>query len=244
MEKVLRICHMYPDLMNLYGDRGNVMCICRRSQWRGIRPEVTRVHLGEVVDLSTFDLIFIGGGQDREQVSVCRDFQMVKGTSLQEAIQAGAVCLAVCGAYQLLGRSYSTQDGRSLQGVGVLDMETRAGEKRQIGNVVLESELAGGTLVGFENHSGKTYLGSGLSPLGRVVKGCGNNGEDGYEGAVYKGVIGTYLHGCLLPKNPHLADHLIRSALKTRYGEFRLEELDDEIEMLAHRSATRRAMCS
>ncbi|MEW6082295.1 MAG: glutamine amidotransferase [Bacillota bacterium] len=238
---MLKICHLYPDLMNLYGDRGNVICLCRRAQWRGIRPEVTWVSLGTNLDFAQFDLIFMGGGQDREQLSVCQDFQRVKGSSLREAVEAGVVCLAICGGYQLMGHSYSTHDGKTLPGIGVMDVVTQAGKKRLIGNVVVESDLTGGTLVGFENHSGKTYLGPSVKPLGRVVQGYGNNGEDGCEGALYRGLVGTYLHGSLLPKNPRLADYLIESALRRRDPAFCLEPLDDTIEMVAHQAAVKRA---
>lgn len=236
----LTICHLYPDLMNLYGDRGNVIALVRRCLWRGIKAEVAPVGLGEKTDLGDFDILFMGGGQDKEQKLICDDFQTVKGTALAEAVEDGAAVLAICGGYQLLGRFYETAAGDRLPGVGLLDVETRAGKKRMIGNVVATSALEGGrtrTLVGFENHSGRTYLGPQARPLGRVCLGYGNNGEDGGEGAVYRHAIGTYLHGSVLPKNPWLADWLIARAVARRYGEgLPLAPLDDRLERVAHQA--------
>ncbi len=237
----LSICHLYPDLMNLYGDRGNVIALVRRCEWRGIGVTVTPVGLGEKTDLARFDILFMGGGQDKEQRLICDDFQKVKGTALAEAVEDGAALLAICGGYQLLGHYYETGAGERLPGVGLIDVETRAGKRRMIGNVVVTSTLDGGrphTLVGFENHSGRTYLGSRVHPLGHVCLGYGNNGEDGCEGVVYRNVIGTYLHGSLLPKNPWLADWLTRRALARRYGAGTgLGELDDGPEAAAHAAA-------
>lgn len=244
MQKSIRICHLYPELMNLYGDRGNVIAFSRRAEWMGIRPEVTAVSLSESHDFTKYDLLFIGGGQDKEQKLICIDFQQVKGKAIADAILSGVVTLAVCGGYQLLGKYYRTGQGDEvLPGIGVLDAWTVAGNKRLIGNVVIESTLGGETrtIVGFENHSGKTYLGESVTPLGRVRRGFGNNGEDGYEGCVYKNCVGTYLHGSLLPKNPWLTDYLIQTALVRKYGDFSLVPLDDTIEDLAHRAAISRA---
>lgn len=241
----LTICHLYPDLMNLYGDRGNIIALTRRCQWRGIKTTLVSVGLGQKVDFTSFDVIVMGGGQDKEQKLICDDFQMVKGTALDEAVKDGAALLAICGGYQLLGRHYETGAGDRLPGVGLLDLETRAGRKRMIGNVVATSTLDGGrprTLIGFENHSGRTYLGSRMNPLGTVCLGFGNNGEDGKEGAVYRNVVGTYLHGSLLPKNPWLSDWLIIRALARRYGEGAvLSPLDDGLERAAHTAAIRMA---
>lgn len=241
----LTICHLYPELMNLYGDRGNIITLSRRAGWRGIEVIHAAVGLGQKTGFTEFDLLFMGGGQDKEQKLICHDFQAVKGNALAEAVENGVAFLAVCGGYQLLGRYYETGAGERLPGVGLLDVETKAGKKRMIGNVVVSSALAGGrprTLVGFENHSGRTYLGSRVRPLGEVRIGHGNNGEDGYEGAVYCNTIGTYLHGSLLPKNPWLADWLITRALARRYGETGpLAPLDDRLEEAAHEAAVAHA---
>ncbi len=243
-KRTIEICHLYPDLMNLYGDRGNVIALARRAAWHGLTVQLSHVSVGSPVDFRRYDILFIGGGQDREQRIICRDFQEAKGSSLAEAVEDGVVLLAICGGYQLLGEYYQTSTGERLPGIGVLDVYTEAGDGRMIGNVVVESTLAGEprTLVGFENHSGRTYLGPGVQPLGRVKVGGGNNGQDGTEGAVYRNVIGTYLHGSLLPKNPWLTDYLIARALERRYGSAELRTLDDDIELLAHNAAIRRAM--
>jgi len=240
----ISVCHLYPDLMNLYGDRGNIIAFTRRCEWHGIKTVVQSVTLNQVVDFTTFDFIFMGGGQDREQQAICYDFQQVKGTSLHEAVEAGVALLGICGAYQLLGRSYKTGEGLELPGLNILDVWTEAGHRRMIGNIVEESDLFPGgpkTLVGFENHSGRTFLGPKVRPLGKVLVGYGNNGEDGTEGAVYQHAIGTYLHGSALPKNPWLTDLLITWALERRYGRVSLKELDDSLEVRAHQAARRRA---
>lgn len=240
----VNICHLYPDLMNLYGDRGNVIALYRRCLWHGLEARVHPVTTGEVVDFTGYDLIFIGGGQDREQRLICRDLQEVKGSSLAEAVEAGVTLLSICGGYQLLGEYYRTASGEVLPGLGILDARTEAGRRRMIGNVVVESDLLPGrkrTIVGFENHSGRTYLGPRVRPLGRVLSGFGNNGQDGLEGAVYRNVIGTYLHGSLLPKNPWLTDYLLERALERRYGPVTLSPLDDSIEERAHRAALNRS---
>lgn len=237
----LRICDLYPDLMNLYGDRGNVLVLSRRCLWHGLQVEVQRVGLGERVDFAAFDLIAIGGGQDRDQLRICRDFEEVKGSSLHDAVADGVALLAVCGGYQLMGRYYRTPAGEELPGLGIFDLWTEPGWGRLIGNVVIKSELLGGrTVVGFENHGGRTYLGEGVQPLGRVLVGHGNNGQDRTEGAVVHNSIGTYLHGSVLPKNPWLADHLITRALLRRYGTAPLQALDDTLEEQAHRAAVER----
>jgi CobQ-like glutamine amidotransferase family enzyme len=233
----LRIVHLYPDLMNVYGDRGNVLALVRRAEWRTIDVQVREVSLGDRFDPDEADLIFFGGGQDREQAVVSPDFVAQKGEAVREAVEAGAALLSVCGGYQLLGTSYTTVDGQELPGAGLFDVRSVPGPKRHIGNVLIETELDGlrRSLVGFENHSGRTYLGPGVQPLGRALVGAGNNGEDGTEGAVYKGAIGCYLHGSLLPKNPWLADRLLASALQHRRGEpVSLEPLDDRLENEAH----------
>lgn len=239
----LTIVHLYPDLMSTYGDRGNILALVRRCQWRGIAVEVRPVSIGDRLDPASTDLVFFGGGQDKEQAVVSADLLAEKGEALCAAVEAGAVVLAVCGGYQLLGREYLGHTGEQMPGLGVLDAWTVAGRRRHIGNVVVECDLDGArrTLVGFENHSGKTYLGPGCRPLGRVLQGSGNNGEDGSEGAVYRNVFGCYLHGSLLPKNPWFADLLLRRALERRYGEASLAPLDDALEEQAHRAIVERA---
>jgi CobQ-like glutamine amidotransferase family enzyme len=237
-DPVLRIAHLYAEEMNIYGDRGNILTLQRRAEWRGIPVEVRAIGRGPAPDLSDVDLIFWGGGQDRDQELVFTDAAAHKVDAIRGAIDGGAVVLAVCGGYQLLGEYYVTADGKQLPGLGLVDLHTVPGSRRNIGNIVIETSTLGldpPTLVGFENHSGKTYLGAGLPPLGRVVRGAGNNGEDGWEGVASGNIFGTYLHGSLLPKNPHFADLLVERALRRR-GLSRLQPLDDTVEMSAHAS--------
>ena len=239
----VRLVHLYPDLMSVYGDRGNVLALVRRAEWRGIPVEVSERSLGDRLDPDQVDLVFFGGGQDREQAVVSPDFLRQKGDAVREAVEDGAALLAVCGGYQLLGQSYTTVDGQELPGAGLFDIRSVPGPRRHIGNVLIETDLDGQrrTLVGFENHSGRTYLGRGVRPLGHVVVGAGNNGEDGTEGAVYKNAIGCYLHGSLLPKNPWLADRLLAAALSHRLQEpVTLEPLNDELEEHAHEAVAAR----
>lgn len=229
----LNICHLYPDLMNLYGDRGNIIALRRRCEWRGIGVTVEEVSIGDPFDSSKYDLIFIGGGQDYEQEIVMRDFLEQKGAEVKAAIESGKVFLAICGGYQMLGNYYKTADGKELRFLGALDLWTIGGSRRLIGNLAFKCDFLPEheTIVGFENHSGRTYLGPGVQPLGAVSVGSGNNGEDGFEGARYKNTFCTYSHGSLLPKNPALADYLVTLALKSRYGgEFSLAPLDDSLE--------------
>jgi len=242
VEIKLRLAHLYPRLMNIYGDRGNIICLERRCRQRGIAFEVEELELGDEFKPGEYDLIFIGGAQDREQRRVAEDLVACKGEALREAMERGVTLLAVCGGYQLLGRFYRTAQGDELPGVGVFDLWTAhpgPQARRFIGNVVVEWQ--GRTLVGFENHGGRTYLGGGAAPLGRVVVGFGNNGKDGGEGAVYRNAYGTYLHGALLPKNPRFADHLLEMALRRRYRGVALAELDDRVEEAAHTEAVRLA---
>jgi lipid II isoglutaminyl synthase (glutamine-hydrolysing) len=241
-ETTLRVAHLYADEMNIYGDRGNILTLQKRAAWRGINVAVDAVGRGPSPDLSDTDLIFWGGGQDRDQELVFKDAAEYKVGAIRRAIESGTVVLAVCGGYQLLGEYYVTAEGTKLPGLGLVELHTVPGARRNIGNIVIETSDLGlepRTLVGFENHSGKTYLGPGLQPLGRVLRGAGNNGEDGTEGVVAGNVFGTYLHGSLLPKNPHLADLLLLRALRRR-GFSRLEPLDDSVEMSAHRSVRER----
>lgn len=235
----LEIAFLYHDLMNIYGDRGNIITMSQRASWRGIEVNVTNLSVGDPVDPAKYDFYFFGGGQDKEQYAVADDLKGQKGQSLKEAAENGAVFLTVCGGYQLMGHYYRPDDGPELRGIGVLDAYTVAGKKRCIGNVIVKTEF--GTLVAFENHSGKTYLGSGARPLGRSEVGFGNNAEDGNEGAIQHNVYGCYLHGSVLPKNPHFADHLLKQSLQRRYGSVDLAPLDDTVEMAAHRTALQRA---
>ena len=239
----LRLGHLYPELMSTYGDRGNILTLLRRAEWRGIHLRVEALGLGGRPDPAAFDLYFFGGGQDREQGVVAADLVAHKGPALREAAEAGAVMLAICGGYQLLGREFRTGSGEVLPGIGVLDAWTVAGDRRHIGNSVVRCtwDPEGRMLVGFENHSGKTYLGPGCTPLGRVEVGAGNNGEDGTEGAVSGDVYACYLHGSLLPKNPWFADHLLRRALVRRYGpDAPFPPLDDRLEEATHRAVLKR----
>ncbi len=237
----LTLLHLYPDLLNIYGDRGNVLALERRAAWRGIALTVRQASVGEAVDLDTVDLVCLGGGEDSKQVLAAEDLCR-RGATLRAAVERGLPLLAVCGGYQLLGGYYQPAGRERLPGVGVFDAHTVAGSARRIGNVVIDSpEL--GPLVGFENHSGQTVLGPNCRPLGRVRPGLGggNNGRDGTEGAVHCRCVGTYLHGSVLPKNPVLADFLLHGALERRHGTAvaasAMRVLDDRLEQAAHRSA-------
>jgi hypothetical protein len=226
--------------MNIYGDRGNILCLRRRCEARDIELALEELDLGDPLDPAAYDLIFMGGGQDREQRRIAEDLAVGKGEGLREAAEAGVAMLAVCGGYQLFGRYYRPAAGEELPGAAVFDAWTvhpGEGTRRCIGDVAARWE--GGTLVGFENHGGRTYLGAGARPLASVERGFGNNGEDGGEGAVYRNAYGTYLHGSLLPKNPRFTDHLLRLALGRRYGDVELSPLDDGVEEAAHAAALR-----
>lgn len=236
----LNICWLYGTSMNIYGDRGNVLALSQRCRWRGIESEIVHVGIGDPIEPGAHDIFFWGGGQDREQINVSADIQGKKGDRLKSEIEDGVPLLSVCGGYQLLGHYYRPHDGDELPGISVFDAWSVAGNKRFIGNVVIDTDEFG-ELVGFENHSGLTYLGSGARPLGRVRIGHGNNGSDGFEGCHYKNAIGCYMHGALLPKNPVVSDYLILAALGRRYGVVELEQLDDSLELAAHSSAVRRA---
>lgn len=242
----MRIAHLYAEEMNIYGDRGNILTLRKRAEWRGIDVEVGAIGRGPCPDLSEIDLVFWGGGQDRDQELVFNDAVAHKVDAIKEAVAQGAVVLAVCGGYQLLGEYYVTAEGKELPGLGLVDLHTVPGPRRNIGNIVIETSGLGlkpATLVGFENHSGKTYLGAGLTPLGRVLKGAGNNGEDGMEGVATGNIFGTYLHGSLLPKNPHLADLLLERALRRR-GVAPLGQLGDAEELAAHHSVADRLLAA
>jgi CobQ-like glutamine amidotransferase family enzyme len=235
----LRLCSLYPELMNIYADRGNIQLLRARCEWRGIGFELAGATLGDGLDPDAHDLFYMGGGQDRDQALCAEDMVATKREALHAAAGRGAVVLAVCGGYQLLGHEYE-MEGRKLPGVGLVDLRTvREPGPRLIGNCAIEADLGDGprVIAGFENHGGRTYLGAGEQALGRVLKGFGNNGKDGLEGVRRGNVIGTYLHGPLLPKNVWLADRLIELALDTR-----LEPLPgDSLEDAAHLSARRAA---
>ncbi len=231
----LTICHLYPDVLNLYGDTGNITCIKQRLRWRGFDCEVEEKPIGEKINAGDYDLFFIGGGQDFEQEVLLKDSRENKQGDIIRAIDEDKVFLAICGGYQILGNYYRTWDGQEYEFMGCLDLHTQGEKERLIGNYMFTcDELPGEVIVGFENHSGKTYLGQGVKPLGRVLSGKGNNGKDGTEGARYKNVFGTYSHGPVLPKNPQLCDLLIKKALERKYQIDWLEELDDEREARAH----------
>jgi CobQ-like glutamine amidotransferase family enzyme len=236
--------HLFPDYLNIYADRGNMAVLAQRAAWRGHELEVRALGPGDGVRPGEHDLYYVGGGQDREQELIAPALAAM-GPSLQEAIEGGAAALAVCGGYQLLGRFYRDRSGDELLGAGVLPLHTVAGERRMIGDVLLECELEPGehrTLAGFENHAGRTVLDAGAEPLGRVLAGFGNDGESGSEGCRAGRVLGTYLHGPLLPRNPWLADWLLAQALAHRTGEApELEPLGDELEAEAHAVSADRA---
>ena len=230
----LKICHLYPDVLNLYGDRGNVICMEKRLQWRGIDVVTTGISIGQPLKASQYDLLFIGGGQDFEQEVLLPDLASGKTAELKAAVEDGVPVLAICGGYQMLGSYYKTWDGHQCDFTGILDLYTEGARERMIGNYMFACDELGVNVVGFENHSGKTYLGSSVKPMGRVLSGFGNNGQDKTEGARYKNVFATYSHGCLLPKNPVLADHILKTALERKYGQAELEPLDDVFENQAH----------
>ena len=247
----LKICHLYPDIMDTYGDTGNIITIKKRCAGRGIKTEVVSISLGENFKQDEFDLIFFGGGQDKTQFVVAKDLAK-KAKSIKNSVENDAVLLSICGGYQLLQNYFKTLEGEEIKGISLFDAHTTSSTTRMIQNLLvkvtpeLQNEISASyqstinnqqstiSLIGFENHSGKTYLGKNLKPLGKVIKGSGNNGEDQTEGAVYKNAFGCYLHGSLLPKNPHFADYLISKALERRYGKIKLKPLDDTFEWQAH----------
>ena len=227
----LKIGHLYPDLLNLYGDRGNIQCMVKRCQWRGIGASVKEFQLGDQIDFSQLDIVLLGGGSDREQRIVCEKLKTIR-EDFQSYVEDMGVVLAVCGGYQLLGHYYDTDQGR-IEGLSLADLYTEQGSPRLISNIIIENEDFEMPFVGFENHRGRTYAGD-LKPLGEVLFGCGNNGKDGQEGILYKNIVGTYLHGPLLPKNPHLCDYLLKNALMRKYGQAELSPLEDREEKEAN----------
>lgn len=232
----LKICHLYPDMLNLYGDRGNIVCMQKRMLWRGFNAEVIDINLGENFNPSDYDIFFIGGGQDFEQSILLDDLRGEKGKNIINAVEDEKVFLTICGGYQMLGQYYKTWDGKQCDFLGALNVYTVGDKKRMIGDFMfrLDESDGGETVVGFENHSGKTYLGDGVRPLGTIVSGFGNNGTDKTEGARYKNVFATYSHGPVLPKNPKLCDLILKTALERKYGALTLSELDDEFENTAN----------
>ena len=242
MTQRIRLGHLYPREMSIYGDRGNIISLADRSRRRGIELEVVEIGRGSD-DVADIDLFFMGGGQDQDQDLVAADLAGAKREAVKRAIDGGAALLAVCGGYQFLGSHYTTVDGTRLPGLGLVDLRTEAGSTRNIGNVLIDAGALGldpPTLVGFENHAGRTFLGPGLLPLGKCIVGRGNNGDDGVEGVITGTVIGTYLHGSLLPKNPHLTDHLLRLALRHRDPDAELAPLAADEEMAAHHAMAAR----
>ena len=233
----LNIAHLYPKLLNIYGDWGNVLTIKNRFDCRNIGVNITSVEIGDTIDNRIYDIYFLGGGQDQQQIAVSKELQKHKN-ALQDASDEHAVFLAICGGYQLLGNFYQPHNAERLKGIGLLDAYTVAGEKRFIGNVTAKCDYTiPQTLVGFENHSGLTFLQGETEPLAYISVGNGNNGKDKTEGARCKNVFGTYLHGSFLPKNPHFADYLIKLALKKRYkDDIPLNSLNDKLEEAAHSS--------
>ena len=243
----IRVCHLYPKLLSVAGDRGNLFAITRRCAWRGIETSVVEADMGDLPDFTAFDLILLHGGQDCEMRVAAQDLQLKAG-SLREAVETDAVVLAVCAGYQLLGKCYAPAAAPPISGIGVLDVVTEGGSSRFMSHIAVDCDLGQGGqhhLVGFENHSGRTYLGAGAAPLGQVIAGSGNNGKDGTEGARYRQVYATYLHGPVLPKNAWLTDHLISMALGHRYRDAGpldvLAPLDDQAEAAAHAASFRLA---
>jgi lipid II isoglutaminyl synthase (glutamine-hydrolysing) len=243
---IIRVGHLYPDYLNIYADRGNIAVLARRAAWRSHELVVESVSVGDELQPGAYDLLYVGGGQDREQALIADDL-VRKADAVHAAAADGAAVLAVCGGYQLLGRSYLDFHGSNLPGIGLFPLETVAGERRMIGDVLLECELDPGrvrTLAGFENHAGRTHLDPGAQPLGRVVAGFGNDGESGFEGCRVGRAVGTYLHGPLLPRNPWFADWVLAQALAHATGSAEvgpLAALPDELEARAHDISARRA---
>ena len=238
--RALQILHLYPELLNLYGDSGNILVLRKRLEWRHLGCTVHEVHMGERASLTGIDLVFIGGGSDREQRIVCDELQRQR-SELAAFVEDGGVLLAVCGGYQLLGHSY-LMGSEEVRGLSLVDLYTDRGSPRLIGNVVVESRIAPQPIVGYENHGGRTHLGARVEPLGRVLFGNGNDGKSGQEGCLYRNVVGTYVHGPLLPKNPGVADWLLSRALERRGDTGELEPLDDTEELAANETMRKRLL--
>lgn len=238
MGMIIRIAHLYPDMLNLYGDRGNIIALTERMKARQIDVHTDAITMGKSFNADDYDILFIGGGQDFEQDVLLDDLKKGKDTEINKAIHNGTVMLAICGGYQMLGKYYKTYDGKMLEYMGALDFYTEGKEERMIGNYAYKTK-EGIEVVGFENHSGRTYLGKSVEPLGKMIKGYGNNGEDGTEGVRFKNTFGTYSHGPVLPKNPDFADLLISKALENKYGKADLAKLDDSLEAKARAQVMR-----
>lgn len=233
----ITILHLYPNEMNIYGDFGNVLTVQRRLQWHGYEPEIVYHHPGKPFPAG-IDLVIGGGGQDSGQDVVAGDLQRISG-QLRALVDDEVPMLMVCGLYQLFGHRFVTNDNKSIPGIGIFDVETIAGSKRLIGNIVTRSDILG-EVIGYENHSGQTFLLGHQKPFAHILKGAGNNGQDGTEGAISRNAIGTYLHGSLLPKNPELADHLIETAVMRKFGDFKPEVIDDAFARSARIAAKKR----
>ena len=236
-ERVLHILHLYPKDMNIYGDHGNMLVLKKRAQWHGYIPKVLEYNPGDTFP-DDIDIIIGGGGQDSGQDTIQNDL-LTLGPTLKELADTGTPMLVICGLYQLFGKFFKTQDGHSIKGIALLDLKTVAGPERLIGNIITHSEEFG-DIIGYENHSGQTTLGDGVTPLGKIIKGAGNNGQDDFEGARYKNVIGSYLHGALLPKNPAIADWMIERAAINKFGKFTPTVIDDRFATLARKHAAKR----
>ena len=239
MKQSITILHLYASEMNIYGDLGNIITLSKRLEWRGIEAKVLSLGIGDEIPWGDVDLVFAGGGQDRGQIAVGVDLQL-KSTALGQAADSGLPMLVICGSYQLFGHSFLPAEGDEIKGIGIFSAHTVASTHRMIGNVAIESPW--GELVGFENHSGKTYLDPEQAAFGRVVRGFGNDASSGFEGAVVKSVYGTYLHGPLLPKNPRFADHLLQLAVGRKYPRTILAQLDDSLEIEAYVAARLRPL--
>lgn len=235
--KHLTILQLYPRDMNIYGDTGNILVLRRRAEQHGYAVDVVEYNPGDTFP-DTIDIVIGGGGQDSGQDKIQQDLQQI-GPRLIQLAETDTPMLVICGLYQLFGKFFKTQDGHVIQGIGLLDIETHAGPERLIGNIVTTSEQFG-DIIGYENHSGQTFLGSGVTPLGTVVRGAGNNGQDDFEGSRYKNVIGSYLHGSLLPKNPAIADWIIEQAAVNKYQSFTPGIIDDHFAELARKHALKR----
>lgn len=229
----IRIAHLYPDMLNLYGDRGNIIVLSERMKARGFSVQTDGITMGKSFRADDYDILFIGGGQDFEQDVLLDDLKKGKDLEISKAINNGTAMLAICGGYQMLGRYYKTYDGKMLEYMGALDFYTEGKQERMIGNYAFKTK-EGIEVVGFENHSGRTYLGKSVEPLGKMIKGYGNNGEDGTEGVRFKNTFGSYSHGPVLPKNPKLADLIISKAVENKYSNVKLAPLDDALEIKAH----------
>lgn len=235
----LNICHLYPDLLNVYGDVGNILILKHRAEQRGIKVNIINTSLNDEFDLENTDILFFGGGQDFEQSIVSNDLKTIKKDSLQKYIENEKLVIAICGGYQLLGKYYIAPNGEKIEGLGILDIYTEGGDTRFIGNTIIYNEDFDETYVGFENHSGRTYI-NGLKPLGKCLHGYGNNGEDKNEGCIYKNTFCTYFHGSLLSKNPELADRFLNIALSKKYGSITLDSINDELELKAKETIIKR----